>query len=77
MTKEDLENQLDKFIQRHNLWQMERSIVKDFIWRLLCDGRDTRVCEHCGSTFVVARKDQRFCLAACKKTFFNEQRKTK
>jgi len=73
-TKEEVEERLEEFIHVHDLWQMKRSIVLDFIWGLLCDGRETRVCEYCGGTYAATRKDQRFCLGTCKKAFFNAQR---
>jgi len=73
-TKDEVEDLLESFLQKHNLWQLKRRIVKDFIWNLLRDGRGEKKCLYCGKTFVLTRKDQKFCVKPCKKAFHNEAR---
>jgi hypothetical protein len=49
--------------------------VKRFIWSLILDGRPEGTCEHCGETFPVTRKDQKFCKNACKRAAHGLKRK--
>ena len=77
MTKEEMVEELGIFIQHHDVWQLNRVVVKDFIWKLMCDGRESRKCAYanCQRTFIVKRKDQKFCTRACKKAHHNSLRK--